>query len=281
MRKFLANILRAVSEVTLPLRMREGMVSGLAPLSGNESGVVVSLTTFPARIGKLWMVLLSVFRQTVRPDKIVLVLTEEEFPDGIAGLPASLIPYLDLGVEVVFMPYNLKCHNKYIYSLKAYPEAVVITLDDDCYYRRDTIQRLLRLHSKYPGSVCCNIAAVIDPDHFHEYSHWKKSSSSRAPDNRNVALGFAGVLYPPGLPLDRICDKDLAMRLAPTADDLWLKAVQMSSGFKVACGDFFPKPVTIKSSQKVSLRKINKGSGNRNDLQWKALDAHFNLRQMI
>lgn len=71
------------------------------------------------------------------------------------------------------------------------------------------------------------------------------------------------------------------MSLAPTADDLWLKAVELDCGIDVACGGFFPKPVTIKSSQKVSLRSVNKGAMNMNDVQWKALDDHFNLKDKI
>ena len=71
------------------------------------------------------------------------------------------------------------------------------------------------------------------------------------------------------------------MKLAPTADDLWLKAVELDRGIPVATGRFFPKPVTIKSSQTVSLRKVNKGKENRNDIQWKALDGHFHLKEKL
>ena len=281
MRKFLSNLARAVAEVSLPLWIRRKPSLEGVKLSGDERGVVVSLTSFPARIGKVWITLESLFRQTRRPDRIVLTLTEEEFPGGINDLPESLAPYIARGVEVVFLPYNLKCHNKYCHSLVAFPDAVVITVDDDCYYRSDTVERLLALHRKYPGAVCCNIAVVIDPSHFHEYSFWKKSSEESGPSSLNVALGFAGVLYPSGLPLDRILDRKTAGRLAPTADDLWLKAVEMASGIGVACGGFFPKPLTIKSSQVVSLRSKNKGPENRNDLQWTALDEYFGLSKII
>lgn len=281
MRKFLSNIIRSVKEVTLPLWTKALEGSRKSPLSGREDGIIVSLTSFPARIGGLWITLESLFRQTVRPDRIVVALTEEEFPGGMKYLPESLTRFSSLGVEIVFLPYNLRCHNKYLYALEKYPNASVVTVDDDCYYRKDTIERLIHLRDKYPGAVCCNIGAVIDKDHFHEYSFWKKSSSEREPDFRNVALGFAGVLYPAGLPADSFCDKERAKALAPTADDLWLKAVETVNGIKVATGPFFPKPVTIKSSQKVSLRKINKGIENRNNLQWKALDEHFHLKEKI
>ena len=281
MRKFLANIVRSMKEVTLPLWAKTLKGARKSPLSGKEDGIIVSLTSFPARIDGLWITLESLFRQSVRPDRIVVALTHEEFPGGMKDLPESLTRFSSLGVEIVFLPSNLKCHNKYLYALQKYPNASVVTVDDDCYYRKDTIERLIYLRDKYPGAVCCNIGAIIDKDHFHEYAFWKKSSSEREPDYRNVALGFAGVLYPSGLPVDSFCDKDTAKTLAPTADDLWLKAVETVSGIKVATGPFFPKPVNIKSSQKVSLRKINKGIENRNNLQWKALDEHFQLKEKI
>ena len=280
MRKFLSNISRSVKEATLPVWTLPMKGASHSPLSGREDGTVVSLTTFPARAGRLWIVLESLFRQTVLPDRIVLVITEEEYPEGAAGLPESVRKYEPLGLEIVTSPLNLRCHNKYFHALQAYPEALVVTVDDDCYYRRDTIARLLGLHREFPDAVCCNIAAKIDPGHFHEYSFWKKSVRRSAPDSRNVALGFAGVLYPPHMPAS-FFDAPLAMSLAPTTDDLWLKAVELTEGIGVACGSFFPKPLTIKSSQKVSLRSLNKGTERGNDRQWEALDAHFKLEEMI
>ena len=56
---------------------------------------------------------------------------------------------------------------------------------------------------------------------------------------------------------------------------------RVASGIGVACGGFFPKPLTIKSSQVVSLRSKNKGPENRNDLQWTALDEYFGLSKII
>ncbi len=279
MKKFVSNLRRGLEEITLPVWTSFRKSAQPAPLSGKD-GIVVSLTTFPARIGKLWIVMDSLFRQTVRPDKIVLVLSEEEFPERMNGIPDSLEAYMHAGLEIVFVPWNMRCHNKYLYSLQAFKDSIVVTVDDDCYYRKDTLERLLELHSKYPDAVCCNIVAIIDPLHFHEYSFWKKSERELPPGRLNLALGFAGVLYPSSMP-QPIFNMDLARRLAPTADDLWLKAVELTEGIPVACGTFFPKPVTIKSSQKVSLRSLNKGSLNRNDLQWKALDEYFALEEKI
>lgn len=284
--KLFANLARSVKETTMPawVHLRRG--ARHQPLSGREGGVTVSLTAIPSRIGRLWIVLDSLMRQTVRPDRIVVALTQEEFPEGMAQLPSSLKAFVPLGVEIVFLPYNLKCHNKYFHALRHCADSCVITVDDDCWYSRDTISRLMRLHESYPDAVVSNIARVIDMDHFHTYKAWAKSPVAAAPDHRNVALGFGAILYPPQFARrcadagHDIFDKELIRSLAPTTDDLWLKAMEMLSGIKVACGTFYPNPVTVTGSQKISLRSVNKGSENRNDIQWRALDARFNLRQI-
>lgn len=285
--KFLSNIARSVKEITMPLWLRCMGIAAHEPLSGRDGGVTVSLTAIPSRIDRLWVVMESLMRQTVRPDRIIVALTQEEFPQGMAQMPESLLAYVRLGVEIAFLPYNLKCHNKYFHALRHCPDSCVVTVDDDCWYSRDTIARLIDMHEAYQDAVVSNIARVIDTEHFHTYKMWKKSPSASAPDHRCVALGFGAILYPPQF-AQRCADAghdlfsvDLIGRLAPTTDDLWLKAVEMVSGIKVACGSFYPNPVTVTGSQKISLRSINKGAENRNDIQWKAMDDHFKLRQII
>lgn len=275
------NLSRAIREVTLPLtgyRQRDYA----HPLSGREDGVIVSLTSFPARMSQLPLTLDSIMRQRALPDKIVLVLTQEEFPGGLECVPEPVRRMTDWGVEIVFLPYNLKCHNKYLYAVRRYPDAAVVTVDDDSLYARDTVSRLLDLHKKWPGAVCANRAARIDMgEHFGHYKSWERLHGPTGPSDLVVALGFAGVLYPPHCMDEGFFDEGLIRELSPTADDLWLKANEIRSGIPVVCGEYFCKPVTIKTAQKVSLRSVNKGAQNRNDSQWEALDGHFHLRERL
>src|ERR1035437_9478438 len=37
-----------------------------------EDKVIVSLTSFPVRIGRLWLVIETILRQTLKPEKIIL-----------------------------------------------------------------------------------------------------------------------------------------------------------------------------------------------------------------
>ena len=42
--------------------------------------VIASLTTYPPRISKSWLAIETLLRQSVRPERLVLVLNTEEFP---------------------------------------------------------------------------------------------------------------------------------------------------------------------------------------------------------
>lgn len=279
--KFLSNTARSVKKVLLPLYMAFRKNRRYEPLTGREDGIVVSLTAIPSRIETLWITMDSLFGQKVRPDIIILVLSEQDFPGGMESLPESVTRLREYGLRIVFEKENLLCHKKYRWTFMHHPDSTVITVDDDCYYRSDMISRLVDLSRKYPGTVCANVAAVINMDHFYEYKTWKKSGIERGADPLCVAIGFAGVLYPPHIFSELVFDTDTLTKLSPRADDLWLKACELMCGVSVSCGGFYPKPLTIIGSQKVSLRKTNKGSSNMNDVQWKALDGHFKLRDRL
>ena len=61
--------------------------------------IIVSITSFPARIPTLWKVIECIIRQTVKPDKIVLYLTESQVGD-IEKLPSSLLKLRKRGLEI-------------------------------------------------------------------------------------------------------------------------------------------------------------------------------------
>lgn len=282
-----SNIIRGVGKVTMPLWTKMLSKSRRKPLGGKQNGLVLSLTTIPSRIDGLWIVLESIFRQDVMPDRVVLTLSELEFPGGVDSLPESVRDFIRHGLEIVFLPDDVKCHKKYFHTLKSCADSCVITIDDDCWYPRDTIGRLVKIHSMYPDCVVANFVRIIDRENFYDYQSWKRAKTLVSSRADALAIGAGGVMYPAHFAQScqvhgcDIFDMELFGRLAPFADDLWLKANEVSSGIKVAGGGPFTKPLTIPGSQKVALRKLNKGAENRNDAQWRALDEHFQLRNRI
>ena len=247
----------------------------------SDAGFVVSLTSFPPRMGTLWMVVDLLMRQTLRPAEIVLNLFEGDFPNGLADIPESLRPYMDLGLRIHFVSENLRSHLKYHYTFireAAGLRRPVITVDDDLFYPLDAFERLMGLHVSNPGCICANTARRITrlpSGAAKPYREWEDVLYAEPASDDKIALGFGGVLYPAefycraeNILLDRKKVVDLCLK----ADDLWLKACEMRDGFKVVCGEYFPLPVDIPSSQQISLSRQNVGE-SANDRYWAVLES--------
>ena len=252
-----------------------------------ESGhpdIVVSLTTHPFRILSLHLVIKSLLKQEILPGKIFVCLTEQEFPGGFDALPAQLKELTLHGVEIVFTSGNIRSHNKYFAAFKRFPDKIVITVDDDFLYHKDTISRLMRLNQLFPSAVCANRVRVvtIKDRKIMTYPHWKRLVPEQdAESDLYQAMGWAGVLYPPRVYDNTIFDVDTFQRIAPFSDDLWLKAVQLKNGIKVAVAKgFFVHPVEILPTQKISLKHLNEDK-KMNDVQLRQLDEHFGLTDIL
>jgi len=253
-----------------------------APLN-TDGKFIVSLTSFPARIGKVWIVIDSLMRQTVRPSKICLYLSDEEFPNGRTNLPQRLLDYERLGLEICFRPYNLMPHVKYFYALQEYPSYDVVSVDDDCYYFPDMIERLVSLHASHPCCICSNSVQVIcyrSDGTPLPYKEWLCPMYPVEPSLTNVALGCSGVYYPAGIFKNQtVFDMGAIRLLALRTDDLWLRIHETLEGIPVASGGYqFPR-LSIRGTQKIALKHNNCSNeeNNGNDVAWKKLYNHYKI----
>ena len=106
--------------------------------------VIVSLTTWKPRFGNIPVVLDSIFGQTLKPDLVVLNLADD------VVLPDDLRLYLQkYQVELNYVP-NTKVYKKLIPTLLRYPDACVISIDDDFLYPQGMIEDFMEIHSRYP-----------------------------------------------------------------------------------------------------------------------------------
>jgi hypothetical protein len=251
--------------------------------SGNPE-IIVSLTSFPFRISSLHLVVKSLLRQEMLPGKILICLAKDEFPKGLDSLPAELKQLIPHGIEIVFTENNLRSHNKYFTAFQRFPDKIVITVDDDFLYQKDTISRLMRLHRLFPSAVCANRVWTVGMQNgeFTTCKKWARLIPEQDSESAEyVALGWTGVLYPPHIFDNTIFDAELLQRIAPLADDLWLKAVQLKNGVKVAVAKgFFVHPIELSHTQKISLNHLN-DKQHKNDEQWRQLDEHFGLKKLV
>lgn len=237
---------------------------------------IVSLTSFPARINQIWITIETILRQSFKPDKIILWLADDQFPDK--KLPESLTRLQERGLTIDFCK-DLRSHKKYYYSLKKYPDSNIITLDDDLYFHKDVIKNVVYLHKQFPGLIVTNRAHKItfNGEHINPYRKWVHNVAEKLPSHLLVATGGAGTLYPEGALSEDVFNVDLIKKLCFNADDLWLKIMELRNNTLVVTNKKYNKSfVSVASTQRQKLTSTNV-FGNGNDIQLRTLLDHFNI----
>lgn len=221
--------------------------------------VIVSLTTFPARINMVYKTITTLMQQSVKPDGIVLWLAEEQFPDK--QLPENLTRLQEFGLTIKWCD-DIRSYKKLIPSLIEYPDDIIITTDDDYYYDKDLIKTLLEEHDKNPDCIIGARSMRLVPKKDKKFKLIRRSyiyDDTYLPSYLNPFIGFGGVLYPPHCLHKDILDKETFMKIIPTNDDawFWLNGVRNKTRF-VPCKDGYKlKHYTIEHSQDIGLYQVN------------------------
>lgn len=249
------------------------------PRNRDEEEYIVSLTSFPARIDKAWLAIESILHQTVKPDRIILWLYDGEFK-GRDSLPTVLLRLERRGVEIRFCRENLTPHKKYFFTMSEFPDANIITVDDDVLYPPDLMSKLKRAHDKYPRAIisCITRRIEVRNESVQPYNNWVYLSKNSPPSFGNLAIGVGGVLFPPGSLHPDVLDSVKLKELALRADDLWLKVMAMKRQTKVAsiAGEYarFFIPVIRRDDKR--LMDLNIGDG-QNDKVLKNLMEGYKI----
>lgn len=216
-------------------RKQRAFCSALQPQQLSElseernSEIIVSLTTFPERIDYVDMAIKSLLHQSIRPEKIVLWLSKEQF-DSIK-LPRKLEQLCEYGLEICYCADDLMAHKKYYYAMQKFPDKAIVTYDDDLIYPEDSIEKLLLQYQKYPDAIICNRGReiLVVEGKVAPYDSWNVDGRILAgtPSYRIMPSTGAGTLYPPSCMPTETFDKEKIVRYALTADDLWMKAMSI------------------------------------------------------
>lgn len=240
----------------------------------------MTLTSYPARIRKTPAAIATLLQQTAKPDRIILWLADEDFPDR--RLPSIYNKIKNCGVEIKFRP-DLKVHLKWYYALKEYPEALVITVDDDIMYENDIVEQLYHSYIMYPNAVSALGVARIRFDNdgnILRYEDWIGGYKDREgkPSHQLFAKGVAGVLYPPHSLPNEAFNISKMKKLSPTADDVWLKFMEVMNGIPVVAAgkSNHIQGVVIRGTQRNSALGIINNTFGGNDKQMDAILRDYN-----
>jgi hypothetical protein len=242
--------------------------------------IVVSLTSFPPRFGTLHLCLKSLFNQALKLDVVVLVLSSKEI-NSESDLPESILNFKKYDLKILIVNDNLKPHNKYYYTINEYPNSIIITVDDDCYYDKTIVSSLYSSYCNYPNSVSArriHKMTVNSGKIINSYNQWiNEYNKSLKPRFDTIATGCGGVLYPPGiLPIETF-DIDNIKKLCLNADDIWLKFMEIKNNISVVwVKSNRIHAIGIENTQAVKLGAANVGE-SMNDYYINKLQNYYNI----
>lgn len=274
--KFKNRALGQIANYVYPLYCRTSPIKPKKSL-GNKK-VIVSLTSFPARIEKVYLCVNSLLRQTYPAERVILWLAHTQFPNK-RNLPPKLLALEYKGLEIKFCE-DLRSYKKIFFTAQEFVGDIIITADDDTLYPEYWIEELIRTHEENPRCVCCHRAhkMVFKGENVAPYNEWiGLSPNEKGPAMDLVPIGVGGVLYPAHFFEGIIFDSDVIRKLCPTTDDLWLKTLGVIKGYKVAkVRENSKEWFTLKNTQKNSLMNKNVAE-NMNDQSLLKLFQFYNI----
>jgi hypothetical protein len=143
----------------------------------NGEKAIISLTSWKARINFVAKTLFSLIKQC--PGfHIVLVLSEEEFPQKEAELPKNLKVLADMDlIEIMWIYKNYKSFKKILFTMNKYQTIPIISADDDVIYKVNFADAL---YNKWVASR----NSIVTTELYSGYGlHW--------------GVGGSGILFPP------------------------------------------------------------------------------------
>lgn len=190
-----------------------------------EKTITVSVTSYPKRINVVPLSIKSLMLQSYKPDRIVLWLAKEQFPQREKDLPKELTDLVEYGLEIKYCDDDLVGHKKYFYAVREQQEnEIVITVDDDIIFPKNMIKRLMKTYKKFPNCVICERGQALDKKNINMPGRWKTISSigvGKPTYSINGSPG-GGMLIPYGALHPDATDVDKVKELALRADDVWL-----------------------------------------------------------
>lgn len=243
--------------------------------------IIVSLTSFGRRIYDVHLAIESIMQGTMKPNRILLWLSESEF--GNRTLPITLQKQQERGLDIRFCE-DMRAYTKLVPTLRAFPDSCIITIDDDAMYEYDIVERLVNTHLEHPEAVCaCRIHKVRldETGKPKSYLDWEmETEQCECNTSLLFPTGVGGVLYPPKCFPKEVFDQDVFMSICPYADDVWYYAMELLNGTPVV-KTYTGKPcyyMNLPSSTLDALSTQNVNVTNcRNDAQIKAVFERYNL----
>ncbi len=208
---------------------------------GNYSGInssertvpiILSLTSYEERFDDLVISIYSLLNQKIKPDRIILWLSDEY--DGVNDLPYEITRFIKNGLEIRFVK-DIKSYTKAIYAFKEFPNSIIVTADDDIYYPKNWLEKLYYSYIAHSEDIHVHRAHRVkfSGGQLAPYETWDRHVSEETARFDNFLTGVGGVLYPPNCFTKEVLREDVFLKNSPTADDVWFWVMALVHNKKI------------------------------------------------
>jgi hypothetical protein len=256
--------------------------------------LILSLTSIPARVSTINLVINSILANTHLPELIVLNLYIEDFPNKENELPDELKYFLEEEIfEINWCNQDIKSYNKLLPTIQKYGFANdIITIDDDVIYPKNFISSFIKNKSK--NTILCYRARQlrIYNGKFFPYNDSELIffNPKLKPDYSYLFTAVGGAFYPAKSLNHNVLNYQLISDNFSHQDDIWFWINAISTGNKVKVigldnklmteKDYNANFITIKSTQSVSLWSYNSCGANDKALS-NALILYPQLNKLV
>ena len=260
-----------------------GNIEPLVRRTDGQPELVVSLTSYGRRVqtGVVYYCLVSILKQTERPNRLILTLTDKE-----EVIPEKLKNLEMYGVEIQYSE-DIRSYKKLIPILRQCPDDIIVTIDDDVIYNSRLLEILMNNyeHNKTAIHSMNSSRPVLRNGEVATYKEWPLAEDGET-GLHVFSIGVNSVLYPPHCLHSDVFDKETFMKLCPMADDIWfwLQAVRNGTRHQNIINNG-----VVNYSFDALYQYLHKGSAlthsnrfeNANDKQLAALIEHYGMKKDI
>lgn len=297
MKKMILNFFRSLCGTTqiiplvkkIPYEVRRNQLiehimhcseKGICNEKYTDHEIIVSLTTYGKRIYDVAFTIESIMQQSMKANRIILWL---DYSFENRKLPEYLSRQQKRGLEICYCK-DIRSYTKLVPALNRYPEAAIITVDDDALYEGDLIENLIIPYLANQQYIYCHRYHKITLDSNGKmlpYKQWKWCCTDDEPSFLNFLTGVGGVLYPPHCLDEEVKNEDVFMDICKFADDVWFNAMAIKKGTLVKrvysrsehCEDYLINA----DVQNVGLFNKNVIGDSLNDKQIEAVFTKYKL----
>ncbi len=203
--------------------------------SKREHILTCTLTTFPDRINTVQYTIKSLFNQSLKPDRIVLWLAENEFQN--IELPQSILDLENRGLEIRYCE-NYYGHKRYYKLLGEQKDnECLIMFDDDIIFPYHLIERLYDKWLQNKKCIICDRGQVLTFHNNKVVNPGRWSCISKVglhePSFRILASPGGGCLIPPKALYKDASDVEKISEYALKTGDLWLMFMAAENDTKI------------------------------------------------